>query len=99
MKEAVFAIYILMHVVFTPANDSDHESIQYKATVIDVTRNPQECVATLNEKYRSGNYDPKTNSFGCIRVVHPQHEQLNNQMPPSQRHDEGSHGKKEAGVI
>jgi len=88
MQQAMFAVYILMHVVFTPINDQDHRAVQYKATIMSVGLNSQQCVDKVRELYQSGSYDPKTNSFGCIRVVHPQDEQRNNQM---QRRNEGSH--------
>ena len=88
LGQAVFAIYILMHVVFTPINGQDHRTVQYKAKVMSAGLSSQQCVAKVNELYQSGSYDPKTNSFGCIRVVHPQDEQRNNQM---QRRHEGSH--------
>jgi hypothetical protein len=88
LGQAVFAIYILMHVVFTPIDGPDHSMVQYKAKVMNVGLSSQQCVAKVNELYQSGNYDLKTNSFGCIRVVHPQDEQRNNQM---QRRNEGSH--------
>jgi len=90
LGQAVFAIYILMHVVFTPIDDQDHthRTVQYKATIMSVGLNSQQCVAKVNELYQSGSYDPKTNSFGCIRVVHPQDEQRDSRM---QRRHEGSH--------
>ena len=85
MQQAVFAIYILMHVVFTPL---EGETVKYNAKVLSVGLSSQECVNSVNALYSSGSYAPKTNSFGCIRVVHPQDEQRNNQM---QRRHEGSH--------
>ena len=88
LGQAVFAIYILMHVVFTPIDGQDRNMVQYKAKVMNVGLSSQKCVAKVNELYQSGSYDLKTNSFGCIRVVHPQDEQRNNQM---QRRNEGSH--------
>ena len=88
LGQAVFAIYILMHVVFTPINGLDHSTVQYKAKVMNAGLSSQQCVAKVNELYQSGSYDLKTNSFGCIRVVHPQDEQRSNQM---QRRHEGSH--------
>ena len=85
MQQAVFAVYILMHVVFTPL---EGDTVKYKAKVMSAGLSSQECVNSVNALYSSGSYDPKTNSFGCIRVVHPQDEQRNNQM---QRRHEGSH--------
>ena len=89
MQEAVFAVYILMHVVFTPINDQDHRKVQYKATIMSVGLNSQQCVDSVKALYSSDSYDLMTNSFGCIRVVHPQDEQRNNQR--QQRRHEGSH--------
>jgi len=88
LGQAVFAIYILMHVVFTPIDGQDRNMVQYKAKVMNAGLSSQQCVDKVRELYQSGSYDPKTNSFGCIRVVHPQDEQRNNQM---QRRHEGSH--------
>ena len=85
MQQAVFAIYILMHVVFTPLGG---DTVKYKAKVMSTGLSSQECVNSVNALYSSGSYDLNTNSFGCIRVVHPQDEQRNNQM---QRRHEGSH--------
>ena len=87
MQEAVFAIYILMHVVFTPLSEGD--TVKYKANIMSVGLNSKQCVDSVNALYSSGSYDLKTNSFGCIRVVHPQDEQRENQM--QQRRHEGSH--------
>jgi len=87
MQQAVFAIYILMHVVFTPLSEGD--TVKYRATIMSVGLNSQECVNSVQALYQSESYDPRTNSFGCIRVVHPQEEQRNNQMQP--RRNEGSH--------
>jgi len=87
MQEAVFAVYILMHVVFTPLSEGD--TVKYKANIMSVGLNSKQCVDSVNALYSSGSYDPKTNSFGCIRVVHPQDEQRENQM--QQRRHEGSH--------
>ena len=89
MQQAVFAVYILMHVVFTPIDDQDHRKVQYKATIMSVGLNSQHCVDSVKALYTSESYDLKTNSFGCIRVVHPQDEQRNNQR--QQRRHEGSH--------
>ena len=85
MQQAIFAVYILMHVVFTPL---EGDTVKYKAKVLSVGLSSQQCVNSVNALYSSGSYDPKTNSFGCIRVVHPQDEQRNNQM---QHRNEGSH--------
>jgi len=90
MQQAIFAVYILMHVVFTPINgQEDHRAVKYKANIMSVGLNSKQCVDSVNALYSSGSYDPKTNSFGCIRVVHPQDEQRENQM--QQRRHEGSH--------
>ena len=87
MQQAVFAVYILMHVVFTPLSEGD--TVKYKATIMSVGLNSQQCVDSVKALYTTDNYDLKTNSFGCIRVVHPQDEQREeNQM---QRRHEGSH--------
>ena len=85
MQQAVFAVYILMHVVFTPL---EGETVKYKAKVMSVGLSSQQCVDSVKALYSSDSYDLKTNSFGCIRVVHPQDEQRNNQM---QHRNEGSH--------
>ena len=87
MQEAVFAIYILMHVVFTPLSEGD--TVKYKANIMSVGLNSQQCVDSVKALYSSDSYDLKTNSFGCIRVVHPQDEQRENQG--QQRRHEGSH--------
>ena len=87
MQQAVFAVYILMHVVFTPLDEG--ETVKYKAKVMSVGLSSQQCVDSVKALYTSGSYDLKTNSFGCIRVVHPQDEQRNNQR--QQRRHEGSH--------
>ena len=87
MQQVVFAVYILMHVVFTPLSESD--TVKYKANIMSVGLNSKQCVDSVNALYSSGSYDLKTNSFGCIRVVHPQDEQRNNQR--QQRRNEGSH--------
>jgi len=87
MQQAIFAVYILMHVVFTPLSEGD--TVKYKANIMSVGLNSKQCVDSVNALYSSGSYDPKTNSFGCIRVVHPQDEQRENQM--QQRRHEGSH--------
>ena len=79
MQEAIFAVYILMHVVFTPL---EGETIKYNAKVLSVGLSSQECVNSVQALYQSESYDPRTNSLGCIRVVHPQEEQ---------RRNEGSH--------
>ena len=91
MESMIFAVYILMHVVFTPIDDQDHthRTVQYKANIMSVGLNSKQCVDSVNALYSSGSYDLKTNSFGCIRVVHPQDEQRENQM--QQRRHEGSH--------
>ena len=89
MQQAMFAVYILMHVVFTPIDDQDHRTVQYKATIMSVGLNSQQCVDSVKALYSSDSYDLMTNSFGCIRVVHPQDEQRNNQR--QQRRHEGSH--------
>ena len=79
-----------MHVVFTPINnDQDHRTVKYKATIMSVGLNSQQCVDSVRALYSSESYNPRTNSFGCIRVVHPQDEQRENQM--QQRRHEGSH--------
>ena len=85
MQEAIFAVYILMHVVFTPL---EGETIKYNAKVLSVGLSSQECVNSVKALYQSESYDPKTNSFGCIRVVHPQEEYREDQM---ERRYEGSH--------
>ena len=85
MQEAIFAVYILMHVVFTPL---EGETIKYNAKVLSVGLSSQQCVNSVNALYSSGSYNPKTNSFGCIRVVHPQEEYREDQM---ERRQEGSH--------
>ena len=90
MQEAMFAVYILMHVVFTPIDDQDHRKVQYKATIMSVGLNSQQCVDSVKALYTSESYDLQTNSFGCIRVVHPQDEQRNNNQRQQRRH-EGSH--------
>ena len=87
MQQAVFAVYILMHVVFTPLDE--RETVKYKAKVMSVGLSSQECVDSVRALYSSESYNPGTNSFGCIRVVHPQDEQRNNQR--QQRRNEGSH--------
>ena len=87
MQQAVFAVYILMHVVFTPLSEGD--TVKYKANIMSVGLNSKQCVDSVNALYSSGSYALKTNSFGCIRVVHPQDEQRENQM--QQRRHEGSH--------
>ena len=87
MQQAVFAVYILMHVVFTPL---EGDTVKYKAKIMRAGLSSQECVNSVNALYSSGSYDPKTNSFGCIRVVHPQDEQRNNNQRQQRRH-EGSH--------
>jgi hypothetical protein len=87
MESMIFAVYILMHVVFTPLSEGD--TVKYKANIMSVGLNSKQCVDSVNALYSSGSYDPKTNSFGCIRVVHPQDEQRENQM--QQRRHEGSH--------
>ena len=87
MQQAVFAVYILMHVVFTPLSEGD--TVKYKANIMSVGLNSKQCVDSVNALYSSGSYDLMTNSFGCIRVVHPQDEQRENQM--QQRRHEGSH--------
>ena len=87
MQQAVFAVYILMHVVFTPLSEGD--TVKYKANIMSVGLNSQQCVDSVKALYTSESYDLKTNSFGCIRVVHPQDEQRNNQR--QQRRHEGSH--------
>jgi hypothetical protein len=90
MESMIFAVYILMHVVFTPINnDQDHRTVKYKATIMSVGLNSQQCVDSVKALYTTDSYDLKTNSFGCIRVVHPQDEQRENQM--QQRRHEGSH--------
>ena len=86
MQQAVFAVYILMHVVFTPL---EGETVKYKATIMSVGLNSQQCVDSVKALYSSDSYDLMTNSFGCIRVVHPQDEQRENQM--QQRRHEGNH--------
>ena len=86
MEPMIFAVYILMHVVFTPL---EGETVKYKAKILSVGLSSQECVNSVGALYQSESYDLKTNSFGCIRVVHPQEEQRNNQMQP--RRNEGSH--------
>ena len=91
MESMIFAVYILMHVVFTPINgQEDHRAVKYKANIMSVGLNSKQCVDSVNALYSSGSYDPKTNSFGCIRVVHPQDEQRNNNQRQQRRH-EGSH--------
>ena len=87
MESMIFAVYILMHVVFTPLSEGD--TVKYKANIMSVGLNSKQCVDSVNALYSSGSYDLKTNSFGCIRVVHPQDEQRENQM--QQRRHEGSH--------
>ena len=87
MESMIFAVYILMHVVFTPLSEGD--TVKYKANIMSVGLNSKQCVDSVNALYSSGSYDLKTNSFGCIRVVHPQDEQRNNQR--QQRRHEGSH--------
>jgi len=87
MQQAVFAVYILMHVVFTPLDE--REAVKYKAKVMSVGLSSQQCVDSVRALYSSESYNPRTNSFGCIRVVHPQDEQRNNQR--QQRRNEGSH--------
>ena len=89
IQQAMFAVYILMHVVFTPIDGQDHRTVKYKANIMSVGLNSKQCVDSVNALYSSGSYDLKTNSFGCIRVVHPQDEQRNNQR--QQRRHEGSH--------
>jgi len=87
MQQVVFAVYILMHVVFTPL---EGETVKYKAKVMSVGLSSQQCVDSVRALYQSESYNPRTNSFGCIRVVHPQDEQREeNQM--QQRRNEGSH--------
>ena len=71
MQEAMFAVYILMHVVFTPIDGQDHRTVKYKANIMSVGLNSQQCVDSVKALYTTDNYDLKTNSFGCIRVVHP----------------------------
>ena len=87
MQQAVFAVYILMHVVFTPLDEG--ETVKYKAKVMSVGLSSQQCVDSVRALYSSESYNPRTNSFGCIRVVHPQDEQRNDQR--QQRRNEGSH--------
>ena len=87
MQQAVFAVYILMHVVFTPLDEG--ETVKYKAKVMSVGLSYQQCVDSVRALYSSESYNPRTNSFGCIRVVHPQDEQRNDQR--QQRRNEGSH--------
>ena len=89
IQQAMFAVYILMHVVFTPIDDQDHRTVKYKATIMSVGLNSQQCVDSVKALYSSDSYDLMTNSFGCIRVVHPQDEQRENQR--QQRRHEGSH--------
>ena len=86
MQQAVFAVYILMHVVFTPL---EGEAVKYKAKVMSVGLSSQQCVDSVRALYSSESYNPRTNPFGFIRVVHPQDEQRNNQR--QQRRNEGSH--------
>ena len=86
MGPMIFAVYILMHVVFTPL---EGETVKYKAKVMSVGLSSQQCVDSVRALYSSESYNPRTNSFGCIRVVHPQDEQRNNQR--QQRRNEGSH--------
>ena len=88
MQQAVFAVYILMHVVFTPLDEG--ETVKYKAKVMSVGLSSQQCVDSVRALYSSESYNPRTNSFGCIRVVHPQDEQRNNNQR-QQRRNEGSH--------
>ena len=88
MQQVVFAVYILMHVVFTPLDEGD-TAVKYKAKVMSVGLSSQQCVDSVRALYSSVSYNPRTNSFGCIRVVHPQDEQRNNQR--QQRRNEGSH--------
>lgn len=95
MNEAVFAVYILMHVVFTQVGDGTQAIKATSKTIGDYTESHL-CVNELRAKYRSNNYDLGTNSFGCIRVVHPQHEELDNQRR-QQRNREGSGGR-ETGI-
>jgi hypothetical protein len=87
-----FVVFVLMQFIFTPIESTtihhQHKTIQ--------TFDSQEygndqkagdaCVKQLNKEYGFENVDPKTNSFGCIRVEHPGNPQ------PERHRQEGSGG-------
>ena len=63
-----FAIYVLLHATFSPITEPP---IKHRTEVIAEYTNPDACVKELNQRMNSGNYDPSSNSFGCVRIEHP----------------------------
>jgi hypothetical protein len=89
MNETIVAAYVLLHVVFSPLTPGmDTRLVTHKAKIIGESSNLKQCQAKEQGMVMSENYDPATNTFGCVMIVHPTQEQ---NMRDKHHKEEGSH--------
>lgn len=90
-----FIVFVLMQFTFTPLMPAQQGSIHHQHKTIKTFDSQefgneqtagQKCIEQLRIEYL--NVDPKTNSFGCVRVEHP-----SNPQPEHRREGSGGRGR------
>ena len=82
MTNSFYAIYILIHIVFQPANLPQHETVAIQG----IYKDGNECVERMDHFMK--NREPME-KFGCVQVIHPTDDA---KMEQQHRH-EGSGGR------